>query len=138
MNKFLTIAFTLAGAIVGGLALRYNNSNVFKASNKSSLKDVDVDYEELNDLLEMEQVVIWFRNQQLDEKKDIPFIIRGDNLSLFFDENKYDGDTLFMGVYEESSDTIVRAKAIHAKAFDKRLNDALVSAKPDNPVVVLK
>ena len=138
MKKFLTIAFTLAGAIVSGLVWLYYNSNVFNGSKKSSLKDLNVDFEELDDLLELEQVVTWFRNQQLDEKKDIPFIIEGDNLSFFFDDNKYDDNTLFMGVYEKSSDTIIRAKAIHAKAFNKRLNDVLASAKADNPVIVLK
>lgn len=138
MNKFLTIAIALAGAVVSGLAWRYYNSNVFKDSKKKSLKDVNVDFEELDDLLELEQVVTWFRNQQLDEKKDIPFIIKGDNLSFFFDDNKYDDNTLFMGVYEESSNTIICSKAIHAKAFNKRLNDVLASAKADNPVVVLK
>lgn len=131
MIKELSItAVLVAGALVTFFLFRKKQN-----SNKVVLSEEIIDSE-----LKITQIVEFFKSLELKQKRDVPFVAKGDCeefRKMFggsFPKKKEGYVTLFLGVYNEEKGTIDNHKLIHAKTVDSETQQML----GDENLVVLQ
>lgn len=93
--------------------------------------------EEVEGVVKLIDIVAWFKSLNLQAEKDTPFMIDGERVKELIDNAPDLTDSVFAGVYSETSETLKCYKAFRGEAFDKELKDVLAHATSDNPIVVL-
>ena len=72
--------------------------------------------------VKMTDVVAWFRSLNLDQKKNIPFVMRvADNVPGEVKSSK----PILLGVYDKNADEIAKALLIEGDAWDQQLTEVI-------------
>lgn len=72
--------------------------------------------------IKMNDVVAWFRSQNLDENTDLPFIMRADDIIA---DDGGNSKSIILGVFRESTDEILKALLIKADVWDQQLAEII-------------
>jgi hypothetical protein len=131
LNKGLILC-AVSAAVGGIIFYLFNKKKPFVFE----LHPEDIKVEEVDGIVKMTDVIYWFKSLSLASHKDTPFIAEGSKIKELLGFSLDEG-TLFMGVYNESPETITHYKVVKGKAFDKRLTDVLSKSVEDNPIIVL-
>ena len=96
---------------------------------KNSLDNIAEDI--VDGTLHMEDIISYFKSQQIVEGKDTPFLANGDcedfrkMLHAQYPKKKEGYQTFIIGVYNEKNDKIKFARLIHARNVDQSVVDVL-------------
>lgn len=120
MEKYLGI---FAAVAIGTIAIyAYLKRKTYK---------IKLNEETIGTELKKEDVVAFFRSLSPNQVSDIPFIANGDceefrkMLHVPFPKGKENYQTIFIGVFNNKSNSIINNKLIHAKDIDDELKQLL-------------
>ena len=82
-------------------------------------------------------VVRWFKNFNLDPRRQTPFVINAKNLKDIIADAPVVNCGIFAGVYDNESETITESEIIEADKLDSEARDILSSADAKDGLVVL-
>lgn len=103
---------------------KLNRQDIQEIVKKIGIEETDREINFTQDVLD------FFKSLYLSEKDSIPFLINGEKFGL--PEN-----SIFMGVYHESNNTITNYKGIKGISLDPQIQEILSKAGEDG-IVVLK
>lgn len=103
-------------------------------SGSSSTLPEGIEVKSVRGILSLANVVGWFRNiPHLDKNVDLPFIGKAAEFKDFLRWTPTKSSAVFMGVYNEASDTITHSIVVEADALDNSLEEIF----GNKPLVVL-
>lgn len=142
-SKTVIIVVVVALVVVGAVA--YFISQTKRGARFPfffSLKELEVAVTTVEGECHMADVAAWFKGFKLDEKKDIPFIMKGEKFremmgakDCTFTPPVSKPCTVFLGVFDEAADELTHWTMIQCDAFDSELANAL--SKAEDGVLVL-
>jgi hypothetical protein len=86
----------------------------------------------------IKDIVDWFKNQNLKEGEDIPFLIKGDKLKNLIHNAPVVDAGIFKGVYNENSEEIALGEEVCADSLDQKTKEILEKGNENEGLVVLQ